>query len=215
MDTFEAERQRALDNLTSAFAVGEISLEDYEERADKIQKAISLADITSNIADLPAPASGASSASSTLSTAKESSRTKTSLLNRNGSTADALNHPGGFLVEHRQGSPEFLPCIMGDRKMVGDWLNSDSATSITLMGSTTLDLTETAIPPGRLKIEAIAIMGEIKILVPRGLPVRMSAFPFMGEAHIQKGVEQRVDRNLPYVEISGMALMGSIVVKSL
>lgn len=202
MDAFEAERQRALDNLTSAYALGKITLEEYEVRADRIQKALSIDGITSQVSDLPVPAS----ATSSRSTAPLSSRRER--------MPESLSQPGSYLVERRQGSPEFLPCIMGDRKMVGDWLNSDSATSITLMGSTTLDLTETAIPPGRLKIEAIAVMGEIKILVPRGLPVRMSAFPFMGEAHIQKGVEQRVDRSLPYVEISGLALMGSIVVKS-
>lgn len=194
MDAFESERQQALDNLTSAYALGKISLEEYETRADRIQKALSINAITSQVMDLPVPTADTSS--------------------RHNQTAETLPEPSTYLVEQRQGSPEFLPCIMGDRKMTGDWLNSNSATSITLMGSTTLDLTETTIPPGRLKIEAIAIMGEIKILVPRGLPVRMSAFPFMGEAHIQKGVEQRVDRNLPYVEISGIALMGSIVVKS-
>lgn len=211
MDAFEAERQRALDNLTSAYALDKITLEEYEERADRIQKALSIDGITSQIADLPVPAIDTSNP---LNTSRASSRGTAPLSSRRDRTADSLSQQGTYLVEQRQGSPEFLPCIMGDRKMVGDWLNSDSATSITLMGSTTLDLTETAIPPGRLKIEAIAIMGEIKILVPRGLPVRMSAFPFMGEAHIQKGVEQRVDRNLPYVEISGLALMGSIVVKS-
>lgn len=202
MDAFESERQHALDNLTSAYALGKISLEEYETRADRIQKALSINAITSQVMDLSVP------------TADTSSRHTAPRSSRHNQTAETLPDPSSYLVEQRQGSPEFLPCIMGDRKMTGDWLNSNSATSITLMGSTTLDLTETAIPPGRLKIEAIAIMGEIKILVPRGLPVRMSAFPFMGEAHIQKGVEQRVDRNLPYVEISGIALMGSIVVKS-
>lgn len=119
-----------------------------------------------------------------------------------------------LFIEERNGTPEFSLCVMGDRKLAGDWLNSDQATSFTLMGSTTLDLSNTALAPGRLKIDAIAIMGEIRILVPRGLPVKMSAFPFMGEANIHSSVEQRIDRHLPWVDISGLALMGSITVKA-
>jgi Predicted membrane protein (DUF2154). len=118
-------------------------------------------------------------------------------------------------VEEKSGSPEFSLCIMGDRKLAGDWLNSDQATSFTLMGSTTLDLRGTVLPPGRLKIDAMAIMGEIQILVPPGLPVKMSAFPFMGEATVKGSVEQRIVPGMPWVDVSGIALMGSIVVKVL
>ena len=81
------------------------------------------------------------------------------------------------------------------------------------MGSTTFDLRDAVLPPGRLKINAIAIMGEVKIIVPEGLPVRMSAFPFMGEANIQSSVERRIDKNRPWVDVGGIALMGSIIVK--
>jgi hypothetical protein len=42
----------------------------------------------------------------------------------------------------------------------------------------------------------------------------MSAFPFMGEANVQASVERRVDRNRPWVDVSGIALMGSIIVKT-
>lgn len=183
INEFDSERQKALDVITSAFATGQLSLEEYEVRAEKIQKANSIKDIAGQTADLPQ---------------QQMPREKSGMQN----------------VEQRNGSPEFIACVMGDRKMAGDWLNSDSATSITLMGSTTLDLRNTAIPPGQLKINAIAIMGEIRILVPQGLPVKMSAIPFMGETHIHNSVEQRIDRKNPWVEVSGLALMGSIIVKS-
>ena len=98
--------------------------------------------------------------------------------------------------------------------MTGDWLNSDSVSSFTLMGSSVLDLRNTALPPGRVRIEAFTMMGEIKVIVPYGLPVRLSAFPFMGEARMADDVARRVERDEPWVEISGFAMMGSIVVKA-
>jgi hypothetical protein len=105
-----------------------------------------------------------------------------------------------------------LVCVMGDRQMTGDWLSGDKVDSFTLMGSTKLDLRDVALPAGRLKIDAFCLMGEIKIIVPRGLPVRLNAFPFMGEARLGRDVGSRVEPGRPYVEVSGFAMMGSIVV---
>lgn len=209
----DQERQSALDAITSAFALGKINIEDYEVRAEKIQRATDLRDIYTQTADLPPQ-----------ELPRETGRGHLDASRRT-SDRDATSRPSSYrrpaappvedlFVEERNGSPEFSLCVMGDRKMAGDWLNSDQATSFTLMGSTTLDLRNTALPPGRLKIDAIAIMGEIRILVPYGLPVKMSAFPFMGEANIHSSVEQRVDRRQPWVDISGLALMGSIIVKA-
>ncbi len=202
LDGLDGERQAALDSITSAFAFGKISLEEYEARAEKIQKASAPGAIAEQTRDLPRGEMPRS--------APDGRPRPVSARRPYPSPAPAQD----LLVEQRDGSPEFSLCVMGERKLTGDWLNSDQATSFTLMGSTTFDLRNTALPPGRLKIDAIAIMGEIRILVPRGLPVKMSAIPFMGEANVHSSVEQRIDRRSPWVDISGIALMGSIIVKT-
>lgn len=209
-------RDRALDRLTSAYAGGSISLEEYERRAQAVQRSYAPPDIESQVADLPvaAPNAAMTGAAGAARLAPATARsTATSGRNRHErplspAAAEELR------IESRHGSPEFALCVMGERSFSGDWLNSDQATTLTLMGSTTFDLRNTALPPGRLRIEALAVMGEVRILVPQGLPVRMTAFPFMGEAKIHGSVEQRVDRDGPWVEVSGMAFMGSIIVKA-
>lgn len=209
-------RQTALDTITSAFALGKISLEEYEVRAEKIQKAIDPNDIAGQTYDLPPQAMPRDSDRESRG-ALDARADRDFARQRSGPASARRPSPlpvDDLFIEERDGSPEFSLCVMGDRKLAGDWLNSNQATSLTLMGSTTLDLRNTALPPGRLKIDAIAVMGEIKILVPRGLPVKMSAFPFMGEANVHPSVEQRIDRRLPWVDVSGLALMGSIVVKT-
>lgn len=198
----ESGRERALDIITTAFSRGVIPIEDYEKRAGAIQNARSFPDLDAQVFDLPP-----------LSDPRPASREGQG---RSGGTPYRSPAPAAdYLVEEKRGSPEFSLCVMGDRKLQGDWLQSDQATSFTLMGSTTLDLRDTALPPGRLKIDAFAIMGEVRILVPRGLPVRMSAFPFMGEATVQASVERRIERDRPWVDVSGVALMGSITVKAI
>ncbi len=200
----QALRDQALDRITDAFANNTLSLEEYELKAELIQKARLVSEIREQIADLPRPAARQAESPAARADARPS-RTFRPI-------------PAGLdliPVEEKTGSPEFSLCIMGDRKLAGDWLNADQATSFTLMGSTTLDLRNTVLPPGRLKIDAMAIMGEIQIIVPPGLPVKMSAFPFMGEATVKGSVEQRIVPGMPWVDVSGIALMGSIVVKSL
>ncbi|HCO48005.1 MAG TPA: hypothetical protein DIT55_00605 [Spirochaetaceae bacterium] len=107
MNDMDQTRQEALDAITSAFAHGHITMEDYEARAEKIQKAKLPVEIDAQIPGLRAAS-------------RRSAPTPV--------PAD------DFFVEERHGSPDFSLCVMG----------------------------------------------EIRILVPRGLPVRMSAFPFMG-----------------------------------
>lgn len=206
-DEMETGRQRALDVITSAFASGRLSLEDYETKAGKIQQARSLAEIDYETAGFPRQEMPRQPMPANPPSARSFPQTRF--------RPAPAPMPADLMVEERNGSPEFALCVMGERRMTGDWLNSDSATTVTLMGSTVLDLRDTALPPGRLRIEAIAVMGEVKVIVPRGVPVKMSAFPFMGEAHASREISQRVvDRSSPWIEVSGIALMGSITVKS-
>jgi len=209
----EHERERALDVITTAFSHGSMDLEEYEKRATAIQKAKAPADIDAQTLDLPLPRLPQDQPSSGRGV-RGTPGTRGTTGSASAGAPFAAPRRDDYMIEKRDGTPEFSLCVMGDRKLAGDWLNSDQAVSVTLMGCTTLDLRNTALPPGRLKIDAVAIMGEIKILVPHGLPVKMSAFPLMGEANIHRSVEQRISRGEPWVDVSGIALMGSIVVKA-
>lgn len=200
----EEDRQRALDRLTAAFARGAITIEDYEERAGKVQYAHNVTQLAPLLADLPAEIPASTQNARNLPDTRAS-----------GSRPVAPRPESRtWLVEERDGGTETVACIMGDRRMTGDWLGGNAVTSFTLMGSTTLDLRNTALPPGKLKIDAFALMGETRIIVPRGLPVKLTALPFMGEARVAESVERRVDRSGSWVEIGGIAMMGSIVVKA-
>ena len=57
-------------------------------------------------------------------------------------------------------------------------------------------------------------MGETVVIVPRDLPVRLNAMPFMGEAVARRDVNQSVRGARRWVEISGLVVMGSVVVKA-
>ncbi|HTX74058.1 MAG TPA: DUF1707 domain-containing protein [Rectinemataceae bacterium] len=184
----EGRRQAILDHLTEAFASDRIHMQDYESRVAVVQHAHDFEELEKAVADLPAPLSP-DAAARTPRTAS------TSLANT---------------IDPRIAGSVSLACVMGDRNLSGDWLSGNQVGSFTCMGSTKIDLRDTALPPGRLKIDAFIIMGEMRVIVPRGLPVVLNAFPFMGETHADRAVERRVEPGQPFLEINGFAFMGSI-----
>lgn len=203
----ESRRERALERLTNAFAADLVSMEDYEIRAASIQNARNLDEVERLTADLPR--GDREPPTRPLAGGRRSPRERGSLdREERGKGNLRVANP----VDSGLAGSQTLACVMGDRHMSGDWLNGDRVECFTLMGSTKIDFRDTTLPAGRVRLDAFVLMGETKIIVPPGLPVRLNLVPFMGEARISPEVEQRAIPGEPCVEISGLALMGSVVV---
>lgn len=195
----EESRQRVLDRLTEAFSSDRLSMEGYEKRVGEAQSASTARDLEALVADLPREAPR-----------REAARPAP---NRRAAAAKA---PLANDIDPRLqgGGEESVACIMGDRNLQGDWLQGDKVGAFCVMGSVKVDFRDTALPPGRIRLDAFCIMGDIKVIVPRGLPVKMSAFPFMADAKVGREVERRIDRGEPYLDISGFVMMGDIQVQA-
>jgi len=197
--SMEGERERALEILTKAFASDRISMDEYERRATEIQRAPDPAKIALVVSDLPQDRPAGSPPPRPAPEAPPAPQGE-------------FHAFGGRLRFSGSPGAQSVACIMGDRRLQGDWLNGDRVEAFTMMGSTTIDLRDVALPPDRLRIEAFVLMGETRVIVPRGLAVRMNVFPFMGEAHAKREVNQRVQPGEPHVVIEGFVMMGSLVV---
>lgn len=181
----ESLRQEVIDRLTEAFSADDISMEEYERRATEANSALKITELERIYDSLPAR------------------QTKP------GKPLDTRN--SGIM-----GAPSITTgSIMSDKRMTGNWLSSDRVSSFTFMGSTRLDLRDVDLPPGPIHIEAFTLMGETRVIVPRGLPVRLNVFAFMGESKASRDVNQQVKGATSWVEISGFAMMGSVSVKAM
>jgi hypothetical protein len=81
------------------------------------------------------------------------------------------------------------------------------------MGSCTIDLRQADLDGPELVIHAVAVMGEVEIVVPEGIEVDLSGIPIMGE----KSLDVRpgpVRRGGPRVLVRAVPVMGSVVVRS-
>jgi hypothetical protein len=208
-DDMELRRQEAIEVLTSAFAGNIISMEDYERRATLASAAEFPEALEGVLADLPVRRSGSIGGASTTRDANRTSRSSTMY---DTPSPSYKRHPAGDLVN---APPLTTGCVMGDRNMTGNWLTSNKVSSFTVMGSTKLDLRDSDLPPGPINVEVFTLMGETKIIVPPGLPVRMNAFAFMAESTTHRSVNQQVHGAETWVEISGFVMMGSVVVKAM
>lgn len=196
---FEARRQKTIDILTEAYASDLIEVEEYEARAAVAASARLPRELDDLVADIPEP-----------SRSTERSPSSSSCERARGG-----RFPDSYRPTQPAGHPLAVSCVMGDRRMTGNWLDSDTVNSFTLMGSTRLDLRDADLPEsGPIRIDAFVLMGEVVVIVPREIPVRMTATPFMGEATTRRDVDQNVRGARRWVEVSGLVLMGSVVVKA-
>lgn len=190
----EAQRQRAIDRLTEAFASNAISMDEYERRVAQASALSRVEALDELVADLPAVAP------------KQPAR---------GGSVRPAPVPAGLNSDIIGAPAVSSACIMGDRNLVGNWLTSDRVTTFTVMGSTKIDLRNADLPPGRIRIEVFTLMGDTKIIVPPGLPVQLNSFVVMGDSRADREVNQQTKGAGSWVEVSGFVIMGDIRVHAM
>ncbi len=96
-------------------------------------------------------------------------------------------------------------------KKEGVWRAPSIARVRAIMGSVILDLREADIPPDGMEIDAEAIMGEVRILLPLGVGAEVDCTAIMGEVvdRTQQGTP-----GLPFIRVHGGTTMGTIRVET-
>jgi hypothetical protein len=103
--------------------------------------------------------------------------------------------------------------VMSSVTREGEWVMPRSLRAVTVMGEATIDLTQVRIAPGTSEIDARAIMGEIKIIIPHNLRVECTGQPMLGSFKVTRSAIAVPVPDAPLVRITGVACMGNVVVK--
>jgi len=202
-------REKVLDELTNLYVQDKISLEQYEIFAAEIQKAVDPQAVLRSALTVY-------QSSDTYGKAEgrevNHDHEETPLGEHHRSASPDSGH--AFSSPFGQGgiSGDFFLCVMGERRINGRMLEAKAATSVTLMGSTTIDLRGIQVPATGLRLELVAIMGETRILVSSSTRVHFSVVPIMGEAISRADVPFDASPE-GVLHISGIALMGSVSVR--
>jgi cell wall-active antibiotic response 4TMS protein YvqF len=95
----------------------------------------------------------------------------------------------------------------------GDWVLPRLFRVVVFVGRVDLDLTQVRIGPGQSEIEAIAIMGEVRILIPHNLHVECAGDSMLGEFRMKRHVRSVPSPDAPLVLIKGEAVLGAVKIK--
>lgn len=209
---YQDPKEKALANLTDLYVKDQISLDQFETLAAEIQRstnpdAVLDAALSQHLPHVDSDASTSKPRMVNFADNQASEDANNPFSPRSKFSFDAIspfNQHGKF--------GDFYLCIMADRRIEGEMLASHSSFSLTLMGSTTIDLRNVEIPDSGLRLELIAIMGEVKILVSPETSVHFSVVPIMGEA-ISKANYPVRGKSSGILEVAGMSLMGSVSIR--
>ena len=184
----EDRRERAVRRLGTHFAEDHLSVEEFEQRVDRVYSAATPVEIESVFQGLP-----------TLVTSNVPERLGETKL------------PARVRAEHvpKQG---FQIAVLSGNDRKGAWTPARQFTTIAIMGGAGLDLREARFGPGITEIRVVAIMGGVEVIVPPGLAVQTRGFGIMGGFD---GIDQPSadpDPEAPIVIIKGIAIMGGVEV---
>src|SRR5215216_6723563 len=184
-------RERAIEALTNLFAEDRISMDEFENRLDRLYKAGTPEELDDLVVAVPArraeQAAGALDASSVFDPVPR---------------APAALEP----VRPSEVAPlDRILTIMGETKRLGEWTPPRRLETFVLMGTVTLDLREARLAPGVTEIHVTAIMGEVKVLVPPNIRVEGHVSAIMGSFSDQSADAPEAPRGVPVVRLTGTA----------
>ncbi|WIM68069.1 DUF1707 domain-containing protein [Corynebacterium breve] len=185
------EREIASNALSEAFADGQITLAEFEERTSVVWKCTfgdELDDLTKDLVLSP---------------------TQPPILR-------PPNQASHFVSTDKGGSKLSL-AIMGAVTHEGDWQIGAQHVSFAMMGGTDLNLQHARLSSTSTTISAFALMGGVRLVVPEDVRVKAEGFGLMGafevKDHPSVTVAQRdLPADAPSITIRGAALMGAVEV---
>lgn len=209
----DADRQRAIEVMTSAWRAGRLTRDEFQERAQKSFAVTYTHEIDSLIADIgglsryhghdltpyPDAALVPASGESPVHDSWQSDRDE--------------NLPVRYAPEGSSGSALSVGVLSGMDK-VGNWTVAPTHVSIGFWGGTTIDLRDAVFTSPETTITCIAVMGGVEVIVPPELEVRVSGIGFMGGFGWNKLHQARPQRQAPagnpVVTINGLGFWGGV-----
>ncbi len=183
----DADRDRVAEVLREAAGDGRIDLDELDERLELTFAAKTYADLVPITADLQAATSGSTS-------------------------PVPRPVPGLPAVPDHSSSI----AILSDCKRRGVWQVPANHAAFALMGSVLIDLRQARLSSHDTTINASAIMGEVKVVVPAHFNVIVDGVPILGDYGQGKDkVAADIGPDSPTVRVKGLALMGSVSVSRL
>ena len=186
----EDRRQQIVEQLSNHYANGILEVEEFERRVERAQQADTEKELVGLVQDLDPR----------YQEPVQVVHHQTPATNLPVRAADAT--PGRSLVS-----------IFSKVRRGQGWRVPSTLRVYSVMGGTELDLREAVFGPGVTEVKVSALMGNVRIIVPAGMPVEIAGAGIMGRFHDYRDPAQRAEGVAPVLRISGVALMSGVKVQ--
>lgn len=106
---------------------------------------------------------------------------------------------------------ERIVAVLGDAEQGGSWRVPERLLARAVLGDCRVDLRQAELPREGVTIEAQAILGNVRILVPRGVRVDMTGSSLIGNRKV-RGDNPAPAAGAPVVHVDARAILGDVIV---
>lgn len=183
-------REQVIEWLSDKFASDVLDMSELDRRVDLAHQADSLAALDALVADLDMPA-GAPSA-----------------------PAESLVPRANEVLEAARPARKYAVAILGGVERKGSWVVARTVRAAAVMGGVSLDFREAMLSPGVTRVQVMALMGGVEIIVPPHVAVQADGVAILGGFEEVHRAPSAPDPDMPLLVISGLALMGGVEIKT-
>lgn len=192
MRASDSDRERVARVLNAALGEGRLTLGEVDERLVQVYAAKTLGELEPITKDLP----------------EHALALPESMLRLAPNSA-----PGPSASRRIGGTPgsTVAVAVMSGAIRKGNWVVPQRFQAIAIMGGIDLDLTQAGFATPEVTINAFALMGGVRIVVPDDVTVVVHGFAFMGG--FDDRAQQQGPPGSPVVHVTGFAMMGGVEVR--
>jgi hypothetical protein len=103
--------------------------------------------------------------------------------------------------------------VMGENRLEGRWRAGEHVAAVAVMGEAVVDFSRAQLGDSDVVVTAVAVMGEVKVIVPEGVDVELTGFALMGTKRDRTAAAEPLP-GAPRIRVRAFALMGEVTVRS-
>lgn len=116
------------------------------------------------------------------------------------------------LAEPGSGDRSYMVAVLGDSKRTGRWRVEGPITAVAVLGDCRIDLRSAVIPTRTVRIDAVAVLGDVLVLVPPGVDVELTGVALLGDKVLRLDPADRTVPGLLTVRVHATAVLGDVKV---
>jgi hypothetical protein len=108
----------------------------------------------------------------------------------------------------------WIVAVIGDDERSGRWRPGEATRALALVGDCTVDLRQVDVEGGELRITAIAVIGDVRVIVPPGVAVELDGISVLGDKRNRVGELPAPPPRAPRVRVTAYGVVGDVTVTS-